>query len=64
MLQAILKLQRAEDVRAAFVATSKNTKNKNKNNYLPLSLEPNDEVEVIPSTQRAVKAKRMDYTKC
>src|SRR5258706_2401949 len=54
VLHAILKLQRAEDVRAAFVATSKNN---NKNNHLPPSLEPNDEDEAMPSTQGAVKAK-------
>ena len=56
VLHAILKLRRAEDVRAAFVATS-NTNTTTNNNNLPPSLEPNDEDEAMPSTQSAVRAK-------
>ena len=57
VLHAILKLRRAEDVRAAFVATSNTTTTTNNNN-LPPSLEPNDEGEATSSTQNAVKAKK------
>ena len=48
VLHAILELRRAEDVRAAFVATPDN------NNNSP-SLEPND--EAVPPAQNAVKAR-------
>ena len=48
VLHAILKLRRAEDVRAAFVATSDNNTNLS-------TLEPND--EATPSSQNAVKAR-------
>ena len=56
VLHAILKLRRAEDVRAAFVATSK---------LLPLLTatyrrlwNPMMKTEAMPSTQGAVKAKK------
>ena len=59
VLHAILKLRRAEDVRAAFTATSNNNNNNNNNDHLPSSLEPNGNGndEAPPSTQKEVKAK-------
>ena len=54
VLHAILKLRRAEDVRAAFIATSNSNHN---HNHLPPSLEPTADDEAPPSTQREGKAK-------
>ena len=50
-------MRRTEGVHAAVVATPNQDNKNNKNHHLPLSLEPNDEDEAIPSNQGAVKAK-------